>query len=172
MSITTRALTPQDWQTFRRIRLRALREHPDVYLGSYQDSAERTERAWREMLDSKGTCIFGLFDGHAIIGLAAIFTSREDPGGPSGVLAMDYIDPRYRGRRLSRLLYQARINWAKRQLCFTRLVVSHREGNAASRRANQSFAFRLVGKREADWPDGTNAPDCMYELDLTALRMS
>ncbi len=170
MSITTRVLSAQDWETFRQIRLRALREHPDVYTGSYRETAARTEREWMEMLDGKGKCIFALFDGDRIIGLAAVFTSREDPSGQSGVLAMDYIDPVYRGRRLSRLLYQVRIDWAKQHLPFRRLLVSHREGNEASRRANQSFGFKLIGKEEIHWPDGTSAPDYVYELDLAALR--
>ena len=172
MSITTRALTPQDWQTFRRIRLRALCAHPDVYSGSYGEAAARSERDWIEMLDGNGKCIFGLFDGNRIIGIAAVFTSRADPDGQSGVLAMDYIDPSYRGWRLSKLLYQARIDWAKQHPPFRRLVVAHREGNEPSRRANQSFGFKFVGKDEMDWPDGTNAPEYIYELDLVALRNS
>jgi RimJ/RimL family protein N-acetyltransferase len=172
MSIRTRALTTQDWKTFRQIRLRALQEHPDVYLASYKDAATRTEREWAEMLDGKGKCIFGLFDGDKIIGLAAIFTLREDPSGQSGVLAMDYIDPLYRGRRLSKLLYEARIDWAKQHPSFRRLVVSHREGNEASRHANQSFDFKFIGKEEVSWPDGTKAPDYTYELDLAARRTS
>jgi RimJ/RimL family protein N-acetyltransferase len=111
-----------------------------------------------------------LFDGDKIIGLAAVFTSPEESNGQSGVLAMDYIDPLYRGRRLSKLLYQARIDWAKQHQPFKRLVISHREGNEASRRANQSFGFKFIGKEEIDWPDGTKAPDYRYELDLAALR--
>jgi len=172
MSITTRALTAQDLETFRQIRLRALREHPDVYSGSYGEAAARTECDWIEMLDGKGKCIFGLFDGDKIIGLAAAFTSRKDPGGETGVLAMDYIDPLYRGRGLSRLLYQARIDWAKQHLPFRRLVVSHRDDNEPSRRASQSFEFQFVGKEEMDWPDGTKAPEYVYELDLAAMRRS
>ncbi len=172
MSITTRALTAEDWGTFRQIRLRALREHPDVYLGSYQETAARTEHEWMEMLDGRGKCIFGLFDGDKIVGLAAVFTSREDSSGQTGVLAMDYIDPCYRGRRLSKLLYEARIDWAKQHRPFKRLVIFHREGNEASRRANQSFDFKFVGKNVIGWPDGTTAPDYEYELDLGKLRNS
>jgi RimJ/RimL family protein N-acetyltransferase len=172
MSITTRILAPQDWKTFRQIRLRALREHPDVYTGSYKETAARTESEWMELLDGKEKCIFGLFDGDSIIGLAAVFRSREDPSGQSGVLAMDYIDPLYRGRRLSRILYQARIDWAKQHRPFRRLLISHREGNEASRRANQSFGFKFIGKQQIDWPDGTKAPDYVYELDLATLRRS
>jgi RimJ/RimL family protein N-acetyltransferase len=170
MSITTRALTAADCGTFRQIRLRALREHPNVYLGSYKEAAARTECEWMALLDGRGKCIFGLFDSDKIVGLAAIFTSREDPSGQTGVLAMDYIDPLYRGRRLSRHLYEARIDWAKQHRPFKRLVIAHREGNEASRRANQAFHFKLIGKEEIGWPDGTTAPDYLYELDLSELR--
>jgi RimJ/RimL family protein N-acetyltransferase len=170
MSITTRALTAEDWEMFRKIRLRALHEHPGVYLGTYKHAAARTEREWMEMLDRNGKCIFGLFDHSKIIGLGAVFTSRDDVSGQSGVLAMDYIDPAYRGRHLSKLLYQARIDWAKLHPPFKRLVISHREGNEASRRANQSFGFRYIGKEEVDWPDGRKALHYLYELDLAALR--
>ncbi len=172
MSITTRALTAEDWGTFRQIRLRALREHPDVYLGSYKEAAARTEREWMQMLDGEGKCIFGLFDAAKIVGLAAVFTSREDSSGQTGVLAMDYIDPIYRGRHLSRLLYEARIEWAKQHQPFKRLVISHREGNEASRRANQAFDFKFISKDEISWPDGTTAPDYEYELDLGKPRNS
>jgi RimJ/RimL family protein N-acetyltransferase len=171
-TITARVLAIGDWEIFRQIRLQALREHPDVYLGSYKDAVVRTEREWKEMLDGKGKCIFGLFDGDTMIGLAAVFTSRDDPSGQSGVLAMDYVDPAYRDRRLSGLLYQARIDWAKQHRPFKRLFISHREGNEASRRANQSFGFKYVGKEEVNWPDGTKAPDYLYELDLAVLRNS
>jgi RimJ/RimL family protein N-acetyltransferase len=172
MSITTRALTAEDWGTFRQIRLRALREHPDVYVGTYKEAAARTEREWMEMLDGKGKCIFGLFDHDKIVGLAAIFTSREDPSGQTGVLAMDYVDPLYRGRHLSRLLYEARIGWAAQHPPFKRLIVAHREGNEASRRANQSFDFKFISKEDIRWPDGTTAPDYLYELDLGKPRKS
>jgi RimJ/RimL family protein N-acetyltransferase len=170
MSITTRALTTQDWEAFRQIRLRALREHPDVYLVSYKDAAARPEHEWQELLDGKGKCVFGLYDSDKIIGFAAVFTWWKDSSGQSGILGMDYIDPLYRGRRLSKVLYQARIDWAKQHQPFKRLVISHREGNEASRRANQSFGFKFIGKEEIDWPDGTKAPDYRYELDLAALR--
>ena len=83
---------------------------------------------------------------------------------------MDYIDPSYRGRCLSKLLYQLRIDWARQHQPFKRLVISHREGNEASRRANQVFGFRYIGKEDIDWPDGVKAPDYLYELDMEALR--
>jgi len=36
---------------------------------------------------------------------------------------------------------------------FKRLFISYREGNEASRRANQAFGFKYIGKEDIDWPD-------------------
>ncbi len=169
MSFSVKTLKQPDWESFRSIRLRALQEHPNLYLGTYKDTIARSESEWQAMLDGNGKCIFGLFDKDQLIGLAAVFTSRDDPTGKTAVMAMDYIESHYRGGHLSRMLYQARIEWAKQQP-FKRLVISHREGNEVSRRANQAFKFKFIGAEFIEWPDGKKALDYRYELDLEALR--
>jgi GNAT superfamily N-acetyltransferase len=77
-------------------------------------------------LDGKGKCVFALFENDRLIGFAAVFTWRGDPTGQSGVLAMDYIEPTYRGHGLSRPLYQGRIDWALDQAQLARLVTQLR----------------------------------------------
>jgi RimJ/RimL family protein N-acetyltransferase len=169
--ISSRLLMSNDWQNFRAIRLKALQEHPDVYLGSYQAEAREPDSYWHETLDGNGKCILGLFDNNDLIGIGAVFTWRGDPMRQSGVMAMDYIEPRYRGRGFSRLLYQGRIEWALTQKQFTKLIISHREGNETSRRANQAFGFECQGKERIRWPDGTDADEWNYHLDLEKLRI-
>jgi len=137
---------------------------------SYDEQIKISESGWRELLDGNGKCVFGLFENNQIIGLAAVLTWHNDPSGQSGLMAMDYIDAKYRGRHLSWLLYEARINWAINHVPFKRLVTSHREGNEASRRANQAFGFKFIGKELIDWPDGCKAFDHTYELNLEPLR--
>lgn len=147
-AISLRALTPDDWEIFRSARLNALKQHPEVYLSSYEAEAETPEVKWKETLNGNGKCVVALFDNDRLIGFAAVFTWRGDPTGKSGVLAMDYIEPTYRGRGLSRLLYQGRIDWALDQKQFARLVISQRQGNEASRRANQAFGFEYQGREK------------------------
>jgi RimJ/RimL family protein N-acetyltransferase len=168
--LSLRALTPNDWELFRSARLKALQEHPDVFLRAYEAEAEIAESVWRETLDGKGKCVVGLFDTDRLIGFAGVFPWRDDATGHTGVLGMDYIEPAYRGRGLSRLLYQRRIEWGLNQKHLTRLVISHREGNEASRRANQAFGFEYQGRETIRWPDGTEADRWTYLLDLERLR--
>jgi RimJ/RimL family protein N-acetyltransferase len=152
--------------------LTALKDHPDVFLYPYDKEIKTSESGWRELLDGNGKCIFGLFDNTQMVGFAAVLTWQNDPSGQSGLMAMDYIDAKYRGRHLSKLLYEARINWAINHTPFKRLVISHKEGNEASRRANQAFGFKFIGNKLIEWPDGSKAPDHTYELDIESLRRS
>ncbi len=106
-------------------------------------SMSRPDAYWRETVtaDDKHQ-VFGLFDGSQLIGVTAMFTHSGDPSGETAFLAMSFIQPEYRGRGLSRLLHQARLEWVRAHSRFKRIVVGHRESNEISRRANQAFGFR------------------------------
>ena len=95
-----------------------------------------------------------------------MFTHRGDPSGETAILAMSFIEAEYRGKGLSRLMYQARLDWVRAQSQFKRVVVSHRESNEASRRANQAFDFQYVGRESRTWPDGVAEVEVHYELHI------
>ena len=126
----------------------------------------RRPEQWQETIRGQSHQAFGLFDGHRLIGMVASFTWRNDPTGQTAVLAMSFILPENRGRGLSRLLYEARLDWIRAQPQFTRVVVSHRASNEASRRANQRHGFRLTGREPHTWPDGTTEDEIWYELRI------
>lgn len=170
MAVIIRQLQEQDWQTFKSMRLKALQKHADVFASPYEKEFAEPDSWWQETLDGKGKAVFGIFDGESMVGFTGIFTARIDPAGQTAVLAMSYIEPQYRGQRLSKLFYQARIDWAVIQPQLKKLIVSHREGNESSRRANQAFGFVLDNKEHKLWPDGTEALEWNYILDLNQLR--
>ncbi len=168
--VSLRPLTPDDWPMFRAIRLRALSLHPGFYCGTLEDAEFRPPEEWREMLDGNGKQIFGLFDEDKLIGITAVFTCRDDPTGRTGVFAMSFIAPEYRGRGYADLYYKARIDFGVKHLPWTRLSVSHRADNEPSRRAILRHGFTLIGRKEKDWPDGQRMEEYIYEMDLVRLR--
>ena len=60
--------------------------------------------------------MFGLFDGDCLIGITAAFALAEDPAAQTAIFGMSFILPEYRGRGLSRLLYEARLEWTRARL--------------------------------------------------------
>jgi RimJ/RimL family protein N-acetyltransferase len=118
------------------------------------------------MVTSKDTAIFGLYDHETLIGSTAAFTDRADETGKTCFLAGSYIREEYRGHGLSKLFYEARIGWAKSHGGFNTITVGHREGNEASRRANQKFGFQFKETIEKQWGDGSTGTLHVYELRI------
>jgi GNAT superfamily N-acetyltransferase len=111
--------------------------------------------------------VFGLFDAGHLIGITAVFRSREDPSGETALLGMSFIAPEYRGRGLSRLLYKARLEWIRTKGLFKRVVVSHRASNGASRRAIERHGFLPTRCAARIWPDGITEDEIFYEMRIS-----
>lgn len=165
-SFTVRPLAAAEWESFRRLRLTALETSPGVFSGAYEGAIKRPDDAWRSLVSGPGHQVFGLFGGRNLVGITGVFASKEDPTGETAMLAMSYISVEFRGLGLSRLLYEARLDWIKAHGQFTRVLVSHRESNEVSRRANQRHGFVLTHKKERKWPDGATETEVFYELKL------
>jgi GNAT superfamily N-acetyltransferase len=115
-----------------------------------------------------------LFDGDVVVGLTGVVTmspdrDRVDGHGPTAVCVASYLRPAYRGRKLSRRFYEARIAWARIH-GYRRIVTAHRLSNVASMRANQHFGFTEIQRVPHRWSDGVDEPEVVYELPLGSLR--
>jgi len=166
MNPTIRELDPDEWEIFRDLRLTALIAAPGVYGSRHEDAVKRTEAVWRHTVRGEHNQSFGLFDGAPLIGITSVFRWDEDSSGRTAILASSFIVPEYRGRNLSRLLYDARFEWLRRRPSFTRVVVGHRLSNEPSRRANQRYPFREFRRVPHIWHDGVSEDEVFYEMSL------
>ena len=163
-SIVIRPLSPTEWAAFRDLRLEALKVAPGAFASSYQAEVTHTREEWQRTISGPGHQVFGLFDRGHLIGITAAFTWREDPSGETAILAMSFILPEYRGRGLSHLLYEARLEWIRAQGLSKRVIVSHRASNEVSRRLAERHGFVAIGRASRIWPDGSADDEIFYEL--------
>ena len=49
--ITVRALSEDEWETYREVRLAALEESPDAFVASHDDEAAEPEQFWRDRME-------------------------------------------------------------------------------------------------------------------------
>lgn len=165
MTVAIRQLAPDEWQTFRDLRLKALASDGGNFFRTATEERELPEAHWRGMLESDEGAVFGLFDGDALIGITAVYIDRAIPARDTAGLGMTWVEPAYRGRGLSALIYGTRIAWARRP-GVRRIAVSHRAGNEPSRRAMLAHGFVLIGATPHEWPDGAMVDDVSYGLAL------
>ncbi len=170
MNITTlnfsiRKLKTDDWQIMKQIRLEALRLHPHFFW-PMQDEFKFTDADWKERLSNPNGTNFGLFnEKNEIIGLTGIFRDQNDRS--LAWLVASYIQAAYRRMGLTRLLYEARIAWAKEQGDIHSLCLHHREDNEASRRSHQKFNFEFIKMHPPEtWPNGEIKSAVEYRLKI------
>ncbi|MFT3693440.1 MAG: GNAT family N-acetyltransferase [Kofleriaceae bacterium] len=161
--IRVRPFEPDEWARLREIRLEALQTDPGVFAGSYAASQQRPEADWRSLIEAPDRRAFGLFDGNRVVGVTGVLPASAPR---TAVLVMSFISPAYRGRGLSKLFYEARLAWLRANPLYDRVIVSHRQSNEASRRANQRFGFVPTHVESRTWPDGVVEDEPFYELHL------
>ena len=159
-----RPLLPSEWELFRDLRLFALKSAPGMFESTFAQAAARSDADWRALLGSQHQQIFGLFDHDKLVGIAGVFTAKDDAA--TAHLVMDFLMPEYRGRKLWRRMYEARLDWVRSQTTFRRAIVAARESNAPSLAAMSGAGFHQTHRETHTWPDGATEDEIWYELRL------
>lgn len=145
------------------MRLEALQMEPGMFCSNYAFEMNMGDAAWLNRLTDPGRATFGLFYHNEPVGITAIATIKDKPG--TADMIQSYIRKEHRGKGLSRLLYDARLEWAK-QHELKQLVIGHRKNNITSKAANQHYGFRYTHSEPRTWPDGTTEDILYYVLEL------
>ena len=163
ISYSIRPFLPEEVEIYKAMRLEALQLEPGMFGNSHALEAAFTNEQWLARLTDPYRACFGLFFNGELIGITAIITEQEKPG--EAYMTQSYIRKAHRGKGLSRLLYEARLAWAKEH-DVKRLIIGHRRSNATSKAANQHYGFRYTHNESRTWPDGATEDMLYYVLDL------
>ncbi len=166
MNILIKQIRESDWQDFRGIRLKALKSDPKVFGSNYEREKNNSKQDWKDWISEKQQAIFFIYDGEKLIGMTGVFVPQDTVAKSTAHLWGSWLEPEYRRKGISNLMYKTRIDWAKNQPEVRRIVVSHRESNAASKFANQKHGFVETDRKEKEWSDGTSEDEIFYELSI------
>jgi GNAT superfamily N-acetyltransferase len=141
-AIRLRQLGEEDWATYRRVRLEALREAAYAFGSTLAREQERPEADWRRALTSRVR--FVAESGSAVVG-----TVSCGDGESTGVAALTamWVDPAFRRRGIGALLVQRAIEWA-RETGYSQLVLWVVDGNEDAERLYARHGFRRTGAQE------------------------
>lgn len=166
MNVFIRRLTEKDWRVLAEVRLKALQTDPKVFGSNYAKESQMTEADWRGWLQRDDAAVFMLFAGEKPIGMTSVSVWREDETNQTAILTASWLEPEFRRKGLSELMYKARIDWAKAHPIVKRIIVSHRASNVASKYANQKHGFVFTKTCEKVWSDGVTEDEVCYELKV------
>lgn len=102
--ITVRALGEDEWETFRQVRLSALRESPEAFVASHEEESALPESAWHERMRRSTRLLAEQADGP--VGVASVSTGHGESGLQADLFGL-WVSPAARGAGVARALVRA-----------------------------------------------------------------
>lgn len=141
-----RVLEEGDGESYRTLRLRALREEPEAFGSSYEEQAERPLEAFVERIRETATHFtLGAFDGEVLIGTVAFTREAGVKMRHKGVITAMYVAPEGRGHGVGRALLLSAVERARAQLGVEQIHLSVVTRNVAARALYTAVGFAVYG---------------------------
>jgi len=140
MTSELRFLSPDDWETWRDVRLRSLLDSPDAFGSTYEREAAYDEAAWRQWVE-RANAVVAFEDGEPVACGGILVTDAQE----ALVIAM-WVVPTHRGRGLSKAILDAVVGWARER--DLPVVIGHNRANPVARAAYLSYGFVPTGESE------------------------
>lgn len=161
-------LSIEDWQEYKKLRLRALKEDPQAFGASYKKNVKYPVKEWKRRLENalRGESNWLLFakENDKLIGMIGAFI-EEGSNDTATIIAM-YVPKEERGKGISKKLIDGILNELSQKsfLKKARLMVNKNQIPAVD--LYQKFGFREVGKLKFKMGDGKLAEELVMERDL------
>jgi ribosomal protein S18 acetylase RimI-like enzyme len=140
-AISVRRLTAGEGETYRKIRLEALKTAPSAFSSSYGAECGKPLKHFENRV-SNG-CVFGAFQGNDIIGVSGFYQQSGSKLDHKGVLWGMYVSPKARNLSAGRKLVQAVIEHAQDFVDLITLTVATE--NEAAVALYTTMGFQVFG---------------------------
>ena len=166
MNYLVRALGVEDVEEFRRVRLDALRLHPEAFAASYEDETVLDRLQFAERLTTPGLTRFGAFAQQEMVGLVGLQVPSGSKVRHKAHLFSMYVADGHRRTGLADRLVQTVID-AAREAGALLLQLTVTAGNMPAQRLYSRMGFQVYGIERRALLVG----DRFYDEELMALDL-
>ncbi|HUO56091.1 MAG TPA: GNAT family N-acetyltransferase [Candidatus Paceibacterota bacterium] len=142
-------LTPEEWQKYKSVRLRALKEEPTAFSSSYEDALTRPDEHWVESLaetDQKKLWHVFAKQGENIVGIvSAIREPKEKLNHVVSVFGV-YVASEARGKGVARLLMEELLKEIKANTDIVKIKLTVMSTQDPAQRLYESLGFKKIGE--------------------------
>lgn len=154
MPVVIRVLTEADAETYRALRLRALRQDPEVFGSTYAQEAARPLAVTQARLQVPDNATFGAYEsegdgagssGGTLVGIVTLIRQDGAKDRHKTEMVGMYVAPEARGRGIGRLLVQALIARAQATAGVEQIHCTAVTTNAAALSLYRTLGFASYG---------------------------
>lgn len=159
------SLKPEEWQHYRDLRLRALKEEPQAFGSTYDENAKHPDEYWQKRIEdtiNKNTqwLVFAKLDG-TLVGMVGGFAEKEPDN--AHVVAV-YVVPEARGKGISKLLMIELLTRIKTNKLIKKITVDVNPEQEAAFNLYKNSGFTLTKKYKLMFGDGKEHDT--YQLEM------
>ena len=142
-----RKLIEDDIEALWKLRLRALRDNPEAFGSTYEETLQRGKESYRQRLRQPHaeTFYIGAFEEERLVGMVGFFRENGLKGQHKGYIISMYVAPEQRGRGVGKALVTEAIAQARTILELEHLHLAVVTTNTAARQLYQSLGFEVYG---------------------------
>lgn len=146
MKYIIRRLTIDDIPSYRVVRLRALKEHPEVFGQSYEDALKLSDDDFRKQFESHNDeqFLLGAFLGDQLVGTLYFGRETGHKKRHKAVMGAMYVIPEVRGKGLGRALLTDALDYASTLEGLEDIGLGVMLGNETARQLYASMGFDSV----------------------------
>ncbi|WP_018759964.1 GNAT family N-acetyltransferase [Paenibacillus terrigena] len=144
--IVIRVLTPEDAESFRDLRLNALKNNPEAFSANYEDFSNTTLESVRERIQiTNESFILGAFNNDVLIGMIGFVRERSNKLNHKGNIWGSYVSQEYRGQGIGCKLLNETIYRAKKINGLSQINLGVITFNDAAKRLYETLGFKSYG---------------------------
>jgi len=138
----------EDWEEYRNLRLKALKEDPQAFGDSYSVSLKYGDERWKkrleDALDGEKIWLFFAKDGNKLVGMAGAF--MEEGSTDTATIVSVYVPVEERGRDISWGLMEELLKTLSQKAYLKKAKLKVRESQTAAVGLYKKSGFQEVGK--------------------------
>ena len=166
--IIIRRAKPEDVESFRELRLEALKNHPDAFGQNYYDTVEKDNEYWVNKLQINPIedALFFAEKDSQLIGMTGIHRNMAAKAKHAAMIWGVYVKPGWRGRHISESLILSCVEWAKGQgVVIIKLAVV--TSNTSAIHCYKKCGFTIYGTEpKAIFYDGVYYDEHLMSFDV------
>lgn len=144
--IVIRVLTPADAESFRDLRLNALKNNPEAFSANYEDFANTSLESVRERIhNTDDSIILGAFINDVLIGMIGFVRERSGKLNHKGNIWGTYVSQEFRGQGIGSKLLNETILRAKKVKGLSQINLGVITFNEAAKRMYETHGFKSYG---------------------------
>ena len=146
-----RQLSEKDWKEYWRLRLIALKNHPEAFGASYEEYANQTDEylydrfANSYLSPAEESVIFGAFDDSRLVGVMGIVREKNRKQRHKATVWGVYVEDSYRGQGVAQQLMSEVIHVGEKWDGVLQLMLSAEKNNLSAVKLYTSFGFEEYG---------------------------